>query len=847
MEQDPGQPENLAEGEAAPHIPPVLQAPEIPQLELNMQSMTIVNQQEEIQVFQGNQQYSLFRKLAATRSTPRAISLENLKRQMQRAWRANYGDIIQVHKFVFKAIFPSFGAMMWVFKKQPWMMGPDVILMEFADPAGEGYQKEQEKDVQQGMSPKYMFKFVYITVRVYGIPWNRRSLDLLADILRKVGTPSEFHELKENMLFTHPDYIWGVIRHTICNPVVDRIKLALGQDQESFAYLHYEKVGRICLFCGVMFHVIGNCHLRDSIITNKIMKGQQVHDVPFQIFSHWTIDESKIPLKKEEQTGTSNPVFTEFQNRELADFHRMFNKSEARAGTSRDSVIANAMLRMDWQRPPIDESAAGTATAPIPVNTVQPPLVTGAETPLRRQRDAQTLQGTTMQPTHVPTMTVQPPPRVTEMSTGQSGAKDKHLQNPSSEQPVRNKETVQEMEVDVSRLAAQKDTVDARTGLPYSMEEEAAILQGASQQNKETGQQKPSPQERSPRRNSSEGGDGSLRLLPSSLPTPEEEHHRQSAEQNSNRSPHRSTFQQQAKFQRNEFESQADQRIKGKSHAALTDDKQATTRISQFPPKVTPSKRSATPIPSQPLQKLPRSESSGGQSRRHGGPPVPQLRAGQGGSGQAGAGGRSQEQIRPGAAARSDAGARERVSFPAEVQSRSPASSSSRRPSPRHFKPGHPSDGQRPPLQRLGLLVEGLDGINSHKFKLERSSDLLWGIISIALVLPLGSVLQAPGAWALASLCALLAALLWEELSAPPLRRLAAALRISLQTLPISTLGRTRLQRLRRWARSLPGEALSLLLESLASSTWPAIVTICFMAPVNSDMISPKINLQQLI
>jgi hypothetical protein len=109
-------------------------------------------------------------KLAATRSTPRNISLENLKRQMQRAWRANFGDIIQVHKFVFKAIFPSFGAMMWVFKKQPWMMGPDVILMEFADPEGEGYQKEQEKAVQQGKSPKYMFKFVYVTVRVYGIP-----------------------------------------------------------------------------------------------------------------------------------------------------------------------------------------------------------------------------------------------------------------------------------------------------------------------------------------------------------------------------------------------------------------------------------------------------------------------------------------------------------------------------------------------------------------------------------------------------------------------------------------------------------------------------------------------------
>jgi hypothetical protein len=134
-----------------------------------------------------------------------------------------------------------------------------------------------------------------------------------------------------------------------------------------------------------------------------------------------------------------------------------------------------------------------------------------------------------------------------------------------------------------------------------------------------------------------------------------------------------------------------------------------------------------------------------------------------------------------------------------------------------------------------------------HEVKLELSSDLLMGIISVALVLPLGSVLRAPGAWALAGLCALLAALLWEELSAPPLRRLAVALRRSLQTLPISIPGRSRLQRLRRWVRSFPGEVLFLLLESLASSTWPAIVTICIMAPVHSDMLSPRINLQQLL
>jgi hypothetical protein len=66
-----------------------------------------------------------------------------MKKQMQRAWRANFGDITQVHQFVFKASFQSFNAMMWGFKRQPWLMGQDGLLFEFADSNGESFHKEQ--------------------------------------------------------------------------------------------------------------------------------------------------------------------------------------------------------------------------------------------------------------------------------------------------------------------------------------------------------------------------------------------------------------------------------------------------------------------------------------------------------------------------------------------------------------------------------------------------------------------------------------------------------------------------------------------------------------------------------
>jgi hypothetical protein len=71
----------------------VLQEPEVPQLALNMQALSISRAQaeQEQQVEEG--QFTLYMKVAATRGAPRTINL--VQQQMNRAWRQNYGNIIQ--------------------------------------------------------------------------------------------------------------------------------------------------------------------------------------------------------------------------------------------------------------------------------------------------------------------------------------------------------------------------------------------------------------------------------------------------------------------------------------------------------------------------------------------------------------------------------------------------------------------------------------------------------------------------------------------------------------------------------------------------------------------------------
>jgi hypothetical protein len=76
------------------------------------------------------------------------------------------------------------------------------------------------------------------------------------------------------MLEARLDYMWGIARIRVCAPVIDRIKLKYSATESGITYLHYEKIGRICLFCGVMFHTSGNCHLRQQIIIDKIQSGK---------------------------------------------------------------------------------------------------------------------------------------------------------------------------------------------------------------------------------------------------------------------------------------------------------------------------------------------------------------------------------------------------------------------------------------------------------------------------------------------------------------------------------------------------------------------------------------------
>ncbi|XBH97323.1 hypothetical protein VPH35_127009 [Triticum aestivum] len=285
------------------------QARIIPDLELNMQALSLsaptvynleAGQTEQNQEIQ--ETYMLLMKVACTAGSPRVISEHTVSQAMARAWRQHFYAISQVSTNLFMAYFSTQEDMMFVFTRQPWMMGSDNLLLEWVDPNDEDKTRED-----------YKFDHIYVTIRAYGVPKEARSLKLLKDILQTVGEPSEFHPLQTNMIFSRAEYIWGMAKVKVMQKVIDKISLTLPDKSTTMVYLHYEKIGRICLFCGIMFHNAQHCPIRNELIMERTKYNMPVNDIPFVRYGEWLLDPNLIPKQTMRPRKEGTSILSRFQ------------------------------------------------------------------------------------------------------------------------------------------------------------------------------------------------------------------------------------------------------------------------------------------------------------------------------------------------------------------------------------------------------------------------------------------------------------------------------------------------------------------------------------------------------
>ena len=97
----------------------------------------------------------------------------------------------------------------------------------------------------------YRFEYLYVTVKLFGIPSNLRCLDLLDQILHEIGTPSDLQPMNEYMLFRDNENITARAKINVTAKAVDRMQFPV-PDGQITVYVHYEKINKnLHLLCWV--------------------------------------------------------------------------------------------------------------------------------------------------------------------------------------------------------------------------------------------------------------------------------------------------------------------------------------------------------------------------------------------------------------------------------------------------------------------------------------------------------------------------------------------------------------------------------------------------------------------
>lgn len=125
---------------------------------------------------------------------------------MRAAWGNRFYKAEQLADNVFVAQFRSEEDLWWVWKRQPWLVERETMLVEYIDP--------------KGNRPKESLTFRYLPVNIhlYGIPKSLRSIDLVNKIIEKLGVRDPYVTLSESSMFKVAEYVLArVVLDPGCN------------------------------------------------------------------------------------------------------------------------------------------------------------------------------------------------------------------------------------------------------------------------------------------------------------------------------------------------------------------------------------------------------------------------------------------------------------------------------------------------------------------------------------------------------------------------------------------------------------------------------------------------------
>lgn len=124
--------------------------------------------------------FNLILKILENQGSARPLTIHQVSQDLQQAWGTRYAAVSPIDGPYFLASFHNLADMIDIIRRQPWLVRRHNVLIELYIP--------NKRPVD------YAFDHLYASVRLYGLPFEARTPQMIDAILRQIGQPSDLEE-----------------------------------------------------------------------------------------------------------------------------------------------------------------------------------------------------------------------------------------------------------------------------------------------------------------------------------------------------------------------------------------------------------------------------------------------------------------------------------------------------------------------------------------------------------------------------------------------------------------------------------------------------------------------------
>lgn len=140
----------------------------------------------------------------------------------------------------------------------------------------------------------YRFQYMYVTVKLYGIPRQVRTFAMIQEILQQIGHQFDLDQITRTDLYRDACYATARVKINIFRAAKDKVFVKILDTRSVIVFIHYEKVQRICTYCAAYFHNNYECPTRNATVMHA---GAEGDSIPFDHFGTWMTQISDIPME----------------------------------------------------------------------------------------------------------------------------------------------------------------------------------------------------------------------------------------------------------------------------------------------------------------------------------------------------------------------------------------------------------------------------------------------------------------------------------------------------------------------------------------------------------------------